>query len=95
MRRGGSAIRSGRTVKKTCPSCKARVSERAARCRKCGYYFPEKSSPWAAGPSLGAGFPLVMMGVLTLFIAGSSSTALTILGAGMTLIGALLFFHPR
>jgi hypothetical protein len=81
-------------MKKTCPECKKRVSERAARCRHCGYYFPEKSSPWAAGPALGAGFPLVMMGVLTLFLAGSS-TGLVVIGGSLTLVGLLLFFHPR
>jgi hypothetical protein len=81
--------------KKTCPRCQARVSERAARCRKCGYYFPEKSSPWSAGPAYGVGFPLVVMGVFILLIAGSSSTGLTLLGAGMTLVGLLAFFHPR
>jgi hypothetical protein len=82
-------------VKKTCPRCQARVSERAARCRHCGYLFPEKSSPWAAGPAMGVGFPLVMVGVITLLIAGGSSTAITICGAAMTLVGAVLFFHPR
>jgi len=82
-------------MKKTCPSCKARVSERAARCRHCGYFFPEKSSPWAAGPAMGVGFPLVMVGVITLLIAGGSSTTITIFGAVMTLVGAVLFFHPR
>jgi hypothetical protein len=81
-------------VKKTCPSCKSRVSERAARCRHCGYNFPEKSSPWAAGPALGLGFPLVLMGVLTLFLAGSS-TGISLIGGAMTLAGVLLFFHPR
>jgi Uncharacterised protein family UPF0547 len=81
-------------AKKTCPRCTKRVSERAARCRHCGYYFPEKSSPWSAGPSLSAGFPLVMMGVLTLFLAGSS-TALVLIGGSMLLVGALLAFHPR
>jgi ribosomal protein L40E len=81
-------------LKKTCPRCKRRVSERAARCRHCGYRFPEKSSPWAAGPALGAGFPLVMMGVLTLFVAGSSP-ALVVVAAGMVFVGLLLFFHPR
>jgi uncharacterized protein UPF0547 len=81
-------------MKKTCPRCQARVSERAARCRHCGYSFPEKSSPWAAGPGLGVGFPLVMVGVITLFYAGSS-TAITILGGVMTLAGVALFFHPR
>jgi len=81
-------------MKKTCPRCKKRVSERAARCRHCGYHFPEKASPWAAGPALGAGFPLAMMGVLILFIAGISNV-LVIVAAGMVLVGVLLFFHPR
>jgi hypothetical protein len=81
-------------MKKTCPHCKNRVSERAARCRHCGYSFPEKSSPWAAGPSIGAGFPLAFMGVLTLFLAGRS-TWLVVAGASMVLVGVLLFFHPR
>jgi hypothetical protein len=70
------------------------VSERAAKCRHCGYFFPEKASPWAAGPSLGVGFPLAMMGVLTIFIAGRS-IALLALGGAMTLVGILFFFHPR
>jgi hypothetical protein len=82
------------TMKKTCPRCEKRVSERAARCRGCGYFFPEKASPWAAGPAYGVGFPLVLMGVFILFLAGSS-TGLTIVGAAMTLVGALAFFHPR
>jgi hypothetical protein len=81
-------------MKKTCPECKNRVSERAAKCRRCGYYFPEKSSPWAAGPALGLGFPLVMIGVLTLFFAGSS-TFYAIAAGAMVLVGLLLFFHPR
>jgi ribosomal protein L40E len=81
-------------MKKTCPRCKAQVSVRAARCRHCRYSFPEKSSPWAAGPALGVGFPLVLMGVLTLLLAGRS-TGLVILAAAMVLVGGLLFFHPR
>jgi uncharacterized protein UPF0547 len=81
-------------AKKTCPRCQARVSERAARCRHCGYYFPEKSSPWAAGPALGAGFPLAIMGVLTIFLAGSS-TPILVIGGAMLLVGLLLSFHPR
>jgi hypothetical protein len=81
-------------AKKTCPRCQKRVSERAASCRGCGYSFPEKSSPWAAGPALGAGFPLVMMGVLTMMIAGTSALLVIIAGA-MVLVGLLLFFHPR
>jgi hypothetical protein len=80
-------------VKKTCPRCERRVSERAAYCRGCGYAFPEKASPWAAGPALGAGFPLVLMGVMTMFFADS---ALLVIAAGtMVLVGLLLFFHPR
>jgi hypothetical protein len=81
-------------VKKTCPRCEKRVSERAAYCRGCGYSFPEKSSPWAAGPALGAGFPLVLMGVLTMFFAGSSVVLVVVAGT-MVLVGLLLFFHPR
>jgi hypothetical protein len=81
-------------MKKTCPRCKNRVRDAAARCRHCGYYFPEKSSPWSAGPALSVGFPLVFMGVLTLFLAGSS-TGLVIAGGAMVLVGGLLAFHPR
>jgi hypothetical protein len=94
MPAGVPAFRGEPEVKKTCPQCQKRVSERAARCRACGYYFPEKSSPWAAGPGLGVGFPLVLMGVLTLFL-GGRSTSLVVLGSGMVLVGLLLFFHPR
>lgn len=81
-------------MKKTCPRCKARVSVRAARCRHCRYSFPEKSSPWAAGPALGVGFPLVLMGVLTLLLA-ERSTGFVIVGSALVLVGVLLFFHPR
>lgn len=84
----------GWRMKKTCPNCKSRVNERAARCRHCRYYFPEKSSPWAAGPAMGVGFPLVMMGVLTMFIAGDETMWLVAAG-GMVLVGLLFFFHPR
>ena len=81
-------------AKKTCPQCKSRVSERAARCRHCSYNFPEKSSPWSAGPAMGVGFPLATMGILTIFIAGKSAGLLAV-GGAMTLVGLLLFFHPR
>jgi hypothetical protein len=80
--------------KKTCPRCDKRVSERAARCRQCGYFFPEKSSPWAAGPAYGVGFPLVLMGVFTMFILGLS-TGLVLAAGAVALVGFLLFFHPR
>lgn len=80
--------------KKTCPRCKKVVNERAARCRQCGYFFPEKSSPWAAGPAVGVGFPLVVMGLFTLFIVGAS-TGVVLAAGGAMLVGLLLFFHPR
>jgi hypothetical protein len=80
--------------KKTCPRCKERVSERAARCRHCRYYFPEKSSPWAAGPALGAGFPLMMTGVLMLFFSGGTTWLIVVAGA-LVFVGLLLAFHPR
>ena len=80
-------------MKKTCPRCERRVSERAAYCRGCGYAFPEKASPWAAGPALGAGFPLVLMGVMTMFFA--DSVLLVVVAGTMVLVGLLLFFHPR
>jgi hypothetical protein len=80
-------------MKKTCPRCQARVSERASRCRRCGYFFPEKASPWAAGPAYGVGFPLVLMGLFMLLIGGS--TLITVLGAALTLVGVAVFFHPR
>jgi hypothetical protein len=81
-------------AKKTCPRCKRRVSERAARCRGCGYNFPEKSSPWAAGFAYGVGFPLVLMGVFTMFILGIS-TPLVLASGAVAMLGFLLFFHPR
>jgi uncharacterized protein (DUF983 family) len=80
--------------KKTCPRCKRRVRESAARCRGCGYSFPEKSSPWAAGPAYGIGFPLVLMGVFTMFILGLSTWTVLVAGA-VALVGVLFFFHPR
>jgi hypothetical protein len=80
--------------KKTCPQCKRRVRESAARCRGCGYSFPEKSSPWPAGPAYGVGFPLVLMGVFTMFILGIS-WELVLAAAGIAMIGTLFFFHPR
>ena len=81
-------------AKKTCPRCNNRVSERAARCRRCGYFFPEKASPWAAGPAYGVGFPLVLMGIFTMFILGIS-TALVLVAGAVAFVGFLLFFHPR
>jgi uncharacterized protein UPF0547 len=80
--------------KKTCPRCKRRVRENAARCRHCGYSFPEKSSPWPAGPAFGVGFPLVLIGVMTMFIIGLSP-GLVIAAGVIALVGMLFFFNPR
>jgi hypothetical protein len=81
-------------AKKTCPRCEKRVRESAGRCRGCGYAFPEKSSPWAAGPAYGVGFPLVLMGVFTIFIIGLS-WELVLVAGGLILVGTLFFMHPR
>lgn len=81
-------------AKKTCPRCQSRVSERAARCRHCRYFFPEKASPWAAGPAVGVGFPLVVMGIFTMFLLGATKP-LVLAAGGVILVGFLLFLHPR
>ena len=57
-------------------------------------FVSRESSPWAAGPAIGVGYPLVVMGVLTLFLAGHS-TPLVILGGAMMLVGLVASFHPR
>jgi hypothetical protein len=36
-----------------------------------------------------------MMGIITLFIAGSGSTLITVVAGAMTLVGLLFLFHPR
>jgi len=81
-------------AKKSCPHCAKRVRESAARCSGCGYSFPEKSSPWAAGPAYGVGFPLVMIGLFTIFIIGLS-WQLVLVAGGLILVGMLFFMHPR
>jgi hypothetical protein len=81
-------------VKKTCPRCARRTGNSAARCRRCGYRFPEKSGPKPAGLAMGAGFPLFLMGTLIL-LTQEISRALVIISAGMVLVGLLLFFDPR
>jgi hypothetical protein len=40
------------------------------------------------------GFPLVVMGVLTMFMLGIS-TGLVLASGAIALVGFLLFFHPR
>ena len=81
-------------MKKTCPRCRRRVRDSAARCRHCGYSVPEKSSPWAAGPAYGLGFPLVLIGVFTIFIVGISWQLVLVAGA-LIFVGTLFFMHPR
>jgi hypothetical protein len=81
-------------MKKTCPRCGRKMRERAARCRRCHYRFPEQSSPKPAGLAMGAGFPLFVTGTLIL-LAGELSTLVTVIAAGMVVSGAVLFFDPR
>ena len=81
-------------MKKNCPRCNRRVGDSAARCRGCGYSFPEKSSPWAAGFAYGVGFPLVLIGVFTIFIVGLS-WGLVLAAGALILVGTLFFLHPR
>ncbi len=80
--------------KKTCPRCGQTAGERRARCRRCGYRFPEQASPKPAGLAMGAGFPLFVTGTLILLV-GDLSTALNAIAAAMVLVGAVLFFDPR
>jgi hypothetical protein len=81
-------------MRKTCPRCGKQARERAARCRGCGYRFPEQASPKPAGLAMGAGFPLFVTGTLIL-LSGGLSTALNVIAGSMVLVGALLFFDPR
>jgi hypothetical protein len=81
-------------MKKTCPRCGRQARERAARCRGCGYRYPEQASPKPAGLAMGAGFPLFVTGTLILLV-GDLSTAINAVGALMVVIGAVLFFDPR
>ena len=82
------------TIRKTCPRCGREARERAARCRGCGYRFPEQSSPKPAGLAMGAGFPLFVTGTLILLV-GQLSTVVTAIAATMVVVGAVLFFDPR
>jgi hypothetical protein len=81
-------------MKKTCPRCGRRTGNGAARCRRCGYRFPEKSGPKPAGLAMGAGFPLFLVGTLIL-LTQEISTGLLIAAAAMVGVGLLLFFDPR
>jgi ribosomal protein L40E len=80
--------------RKTCPRCARRTGVQAARCRGCGYRYPEKQSPKPAGLAMGAGFPMFLVGTLILLTSGISST-LQIAAAAMVFVGLLLFFDPR
>jgi len=81
-------------TRKTCPRCERRTGAQAARCRGCGYRYPEKASPRPAGLAMGAGFPLFLVGTLILLTKEISSTLAMIAGA-MVFVGLLMFFDPR
>jgi hypothetical protein len=66
----------------------------AARCRRCRYRYPERSSPRPAGLAMGAGFPLFLVGTLIL-LSRDISTLLAVTAAAMVFVGLLLFFDPR
>jgi len=80
--------------RKTCPRCGRRTGAQAARCRRCGYRYPEKSSPKPAGLAMGAGFPLFLVGTLIL-LSRDISTTLAVIAGAMVFVGLLLFFDPR
>lgn len=82
------------TPRKTCPRCGRQARARTARCRGCGYRYPEQSSPKPAGLAMGAGFPLFVTGTLILLV-GELSTVVTAVAATMVVLGAVLFFDPR
>ena len=81
-------------MRKTCPRCGKRTGVNAARCRRCGYRFPEKAGPRPAGLAMGVGFPLALVGTLILLTA-EISRAMSVVAAAMVLVGVLLFFDPR
>jgi ribosomal protein L40E len=81
-------------MRKTCPRCERRTGAQAARCRRCGYRYPEKSSPKPAGLAMGAGFPLFLVGTLIL-LTSDISNKMAIAAAAMVFVGLLLFFDPR
>ena len=90
----GVRLISTELTRKTCPRCGKRTGNQAARCRRCGYRYPEKSSPKPAGLAMGAGFPLFVTGTLILLTADISTT-LSVLAGAMVFVGLLLFFDPR
>jgi len=81
-------------MRKTCPRCKKRVRVNAIRCRGCGYAFPEGRGPRPVGLAMGVGFPLLMMGTVTLLIK-QAPTGIAIVAAAMVVLGVGLFFDPR
>jgi ribosomal protein S27AE len=95
----GSVAESARmklVPRKTCPRCGLEARARRARCRRCGYRYPEQASPKPAGLAMGAGFPLFVTGVLILFAgAGDLSPALIAVSTAMVVAGVVLFFDPR
>jgi hypothetical protein len=81
-------------MRKTCPRCSQTARHRRARCRRCGYRYPEQLSPKPAGLAMGAGFPLFVTGTLILLV-GDLPTSLNAIAATMVVVGAVLFFDPR
>jgi ribosomal protein L40E len=81
-------------TRKTCPRCGRRTGAQAARCRRCGFRYPEKSSPKPAGLAMGAGFPLFLVGTLIL-LTSDISTTLAVTAGAMVFVGLVLFFDPR
>ena len=91
---GGVSLLRSELTRKTCPRCGRRTGAQAARCRRCHYRYPEKSSPKPAGLAMGAGFPLFLVGTLIL-LSRDISTTLAVLAGAMVFVGLLLFFDPR
>jgi ribosomal protein L40E len=81
-------------TRKTCPRCGRRTGAQAARCRRCRFRYPEKSSPKPAGLAMGAGFPLFLVGTLIL-LTSDISTPLAVTAGAMVFVGLVLFFDPR
>ena len=83
-------------MKKTCPRCENQVRDRAARCRRCRYRFPEQSSPQARGPCDGRRVPAVRdRGPDPVRRCGDLSPALIAISMAMVVAGVVLFFDPR
>ena len=72
-----------------------RVANNAARCRGCGYRFPERSGPRPAGLGDGRRLPAVRHGRPDPVRRGHVRAARAGSRPAMILVGALMFFDPR